>query len=39
VVELKFTLWGSPFEKQAIEKAVASQNRYLDRQKRLANRN
>jgi multiple sugar transport system substrate-binding protein len=26
VVELKFTLWGSPFEKQAIEKAVASFN-------------
>lgn len=26
VVKLKFTLWGSPFEKQAIEKAVASFN-------------
>jgi multiple sugar transport system substrate-binding protein len=26
VVELKFTFWGSPFEKQAIEKAVASFN-------------
>jgi Bacterial extracellular solute-binding protein/Oxidoreductase family, NAD-binding Rossmann fold len=25
-VELKFTFWGSPFEKQAIEKAVASFN-------------
>src|SRR5215469_17442132 len=26
VVELTFTFWGSPFEKQAIEKAVASFN-------------
>jgi len=25
-VELTFTFWGSPFEKQAIEKAVASFN-------------
>ena len=31
VVELKFTLWGSPFEKQAIEKAVASFNASVKR--------